>query len=184
MTDPSPVRTSKCLALLLRHDPGQFGVVLDSEGWADVDAVISGLVGAGFRVDAAVLARIVEEDEKGRYAFSPDGSRIRASQGHSIGVDLGLRPREPPATLYHGTVGRFLAAIRREGLLPRARHHVHLSATQSAAEEVGRRRGRPVVLEIDAARMHHDGHTFFLSENGVWLVACVSSEYLRVLDMR
>ena len=179
MADDPLVRASKALSMLLRHDPGRFDVVLDEEGWADVSAVVAGLVSAGFRVDMAVVTEIVEEDEKRRYALSSNGTRIRANQGHSVAVDLGLAPGTPPAELYHGTVKRFLDAIRRDGLVPGSRSHVHLSATRETAEGVGRRRGRPVVLVVDAARMHADGHGFFLSENGVWLAEHVPAMYLR-----
>lgn len=165
--------------MLLRHDPARFGVELDAQGWADVSAVVAGLGSAGLRIDAAVLSEIVRTDEKGRYSLSSDGRRIRATQGHSVPVDLGLSPAEPPAMLYHGTVERFLRSIRHDGLLPRERHHVHLSATRRTAEQVGGRRGSPVVLVVDAARMRADGLRFLRSENGVWLVDRVPAQYLK-----
>lgn len=179
MGDGPLVRASKALSMLLRHDPGRFGVALDAEGWADVSAVVAGLVSAGFRVDADVVAQIVAEDAKGRYAMTADGARIRANQGHSVVVDLGLVPTTPPAELYHGTVDRFVDPIRRDGLVHGARRHVHLSATRETAEDVGLRRGRPVVLVIDAAAMHRDGHAFFISDNGVWLTERVPPRYIR-----
>lgn len=178
MADGPLVRASKALSMLLRHDPGRFGVALDAEGWADVSAVVAGLASAGFRVDAALVARIVAEDEKGRYAVTVDGTRIRANQGHSVAVDLGLARRTPPAELYHGTVARFVDAIHREGLVRGARRHVHLSATRETAEGVGRRRGSPVILVVDAAAMHRDGLAFFLSDNGVWLTEHVPPRYI------
>lgn len=178
MGDQPLLRASKALSMLLRHDPWRFGVALDAEGWADLSAVVAGLSSAGFQLDAEVVTRIVAEDDKGRFALSADGRRIRANQGHSVTVDLGLASRAPPAKLYHGTVARFVDAIRREGIVRGARRHVHLSATRETAIVVGRRRGRPVVLEIDAAAMHRDGREFFLSENGVWLTEHVPSVYV------
>jgi putative RNA 2'-phosphotransferase len=176
---PDPLTaTSKALALLLRHDPHRFGVSLDAEGWADVAAVLAGLNAAGFDVDDEKLGRIVASDEKARYAMASDGSRIRARQGHSVRVDLGLVATKPPDVLYHGTVQRFVESILREGLLPRQRRFVHLSKCIEDAVEVGRRRGPPVVLVIDAAAMHRDGVPLRVSENGVWLVERVPSKYI------
>ena len=88
----------------------------------------------------------------------------------------------PPAVLYHGTVERFEAQIRADGLLKMSRQHVHLSVDVPTAVSVGGRRGRPVVLEIDAAAMVDDGYVFHVSDNGVWLVDAVPQTYLRVLS--
>ena len=106
--------------------------------------------------------------------------RIRAAQGHSIGVDLGLSATVPPGVLFHGTVDRFLKAITEEGLKPMQRDHVHLSADRETATDVGQRRGQPVILEVDAGRMHADGCAFYLASNGVWLTAQVLPRYLDV----
>jgi putative RNA 2'-phosphotransferase len=35
------VRISKFLSLVLRHDPARIGLVLDSAGWVDVDALLA-----------------------------------------------------------------------------------------------------------------------------------------------
>lgn len=174
-------RASKALSLLLRHDPTRFAVTLDEAGWADVASVVAGLRAAGFDVDRGSITTIVRTDEKGRYALSADGGRIRATQGHSVAVDLGLAPTKPPDVLYHGTVQRFVESIRRDGLLPRARRFVHLSATKDAARAVGRRRGTPIVLVIDAAAMQRDGIALRVSENGVWLAERVPPMYIRVV---
>ncbi|HEV7726191.1 MAG TPA: RNA 2'-phosphotransferase [Modestobacter sp.] len=114
----------------------------------------------------------------------PTGTRIRADQGHSVPVDLGHHPSEPPAELFHGTVERFLPAILERGLRPGSRHAVHLSADVATARRVGRRRGRPVVLRVDATGMVADGATFTRSDNGLWLVDAVPPRYLRVLGGR
>jgi putative RNA 2'-phosphotransferase len=124
-------------------------------------------------LDRATLDRVVGENDKQRFALSADGRRIRASQGHSVAVELGLEPREPPAVLFHGTADRNLDSIRAEGLRPGRRTHVHLSADEATATAVGRRHGRPVVLRVHAGRMHAAGHAFYRSDNGVWLTARV-----------
>ncbi|MEU6791433.1 RNA 2'-phosphotransferase [Nonomuraea wenchangensis] len=170
------VRVSKYLARHLRHDPGRIGLTLDPAGWVPVEELLSAAAAHGFPITPAELARVVETNDKRRYVIE-DG-RIRASQGHSVPVDLGLPPAEPPEVLYHGTVGRFLSAIRREGLRPMGRHHVHLSPDRDTAVRVGARRGAPVVLVVRAGAMHADGHVFHLSANGVWLTGHVPPAYL------
>ncbi len=173
------VKYSKLLSLVLRHDPGAVGLELDDAGWVAVEDLLSALQQRHLAVSRDVLDQIVEQNDKRRFTFSPDGLRIRASQGHSVAVDLELRPVVPPGLLFHGTAGRFLESIRRQGLLPGARNHVHLSAQESTARDVGQRHGRPVVLVIDAGGMHAEGHEFFLSANDVWLVAAVPRQFLQ-----
>jgi len=171
---------SKFLSLVLRHEPEKAGLTLDSAGWVDVDELLRGCTAAGVPMTRAELESVVANNDKKRLAFSPDGRRIRASQGHSVTVDLEYAPAIPPATLYHGTVDRFLDSIRVTGLNKGERHHVHLSAQPDTAVQVGSRRGRPLVLVIDAGAMHAAGHTFYISANGVWLVDHVPAEFLTV----
>ena len=172
------VRTSKFLSLVLRHDPGKVGLTLDPAGWVEVDALIAAAARGGVEIDRETLARVVAENDKQRFALSPDGRRIRASQGHSVEVDLGLEPRTPPERLYHGTASRFVDSIRASGLHAARRTHVHLSADEETARRVGARHGHPVVLPVAAGRMHRDGRLFFRSENGVWLTDAVPVEYI------
>lgn len=163
------VRTSKFLALILRHKPETVGIALDPEGWADVGELLAGMERKGHALTPEGLARIVETNNKRRYAFNDDRSKIRAVQGHSRAVDVGLAPAPPPERLFHGTVERFVPSIRDQGLVRGTRLHVHLSADRETAALVGRRRGRPVVLTIDSGAMAEGRHAFYLSENGVWL---------------
>ncbi|MFE1472001.1 RNA 2'-phosphotransferase [Nocardiopsis dassonvillei] len=172
------VRASKLLSRVLRHDPARVGVRLDPRGWAGVDELLAGCRRAGVRLSRAALQEIVDTNDKKRFVLSPDGTRIRAQQGHSVRVDLGLEPSTPPALLYHGTVGRLLPAITAEGLRPMRRHDVHLSPDTATARRVGARRGAPVVLTVASGRMHSDGHVFRVTGNGVWLVPAVPPEYL------
>ena len=133
----------------------------------------------GVSISRETLRRVVAENDKQRFTLDSAGTRIRARQGHSIDVDLGLEPVEPPERLYHGTARRNLDAICRQGLHRAGRHHVHLSRDEATARAVGQRHGPPVVLEIDARRMYEDGFVFFLTENGVWLTEAVPPDYLR-----
>lgn len=178
--DSALVRLSQRLAHLLRHDPGSAGLTLDPQGWVAVDDVLAAL---GPSVTRADLDAVVAGNDKRRYAVrpGPDGrDQIRANQGHSVPVDLGLAVVPPPPLLYHGTSAAALPSIRARGLERRERHHVHLSADVATARAVGaRRRGPVAVLTVDAAAMAADGHAFYRSANGVWLTDHVPPRYLR-----
>ena len=171
---------SKFLSWVLRHEPGAVGLVLDDGGWVDVEALLGAFARHDRPLDRASLEQLVRDSDKQRFALSVDGRRIRANQGHSVEVDLGYSAIPPPALLYHGTVERFLDSIRVDGLTRGKRHHVHLSATREVAETVGRRRGRPSVIEVDAGQMAREGYEFFRSENGVWLTKHVPPRFLRL----
>ena len=174
--------TSKFLSYILRHAPESIGLELDSEGWTDIDTLIAKANAAGQAIDQEMLLLTVRDSEKKRFTLSEDGARIRAAQGHSIKVDLGHAPSQPPAQLFHGTATRFLEAILAEGLQPGSRQQVHLSADRETARQVGARHGKPVVLSVNASRMAEGGHTFFQAENGVWLTNHVPAMYLTIIE--
>jgi putative RNA 2'-phosphotransferase len=172
------VRVSKRLSFVLRHEPGSIGIHLDDAGWTDVDALLAALARHGLPLTRADLDHVVATNDKRRFAVDASGTRIRASQGHSRRVDLGYLAEAPPSELFHGTVERFLLPILAEGLRPGRRHAVHLSPDAGTAREVGARRGRPVVLRVDAGAMAADGFAFSRSANGVWLVDAVPPRFL------
>lgn len=172
------VKVSKFLSMVLRHRPATIGLTLDANGWADVDELIRLVNTHGPRVTRPLLDRIVAENDKKRFALSDDGRRIRASQGHSVEVDLALPPADPPEVLYHGTAAGSVASIRAGGLVPGRRQHVHLSADVATATAVGRRHGPPVVLTVRAGDLAATGQPFFLSANGVWLTAQVPPAFI------
>ncbi len=178
MNEKETTRTSKFLSLVLRHEPTKIGITLNDEGWVSVDELIAALNRHGQSIDFETLEHVVETNEKKRFAFSDDGEMIRASQGHSVAVSLGYPPATPPDLLYHGTVARFLPAIRETGIRKGQRHHVHLSASLDVATTVGKRRGQPVILTVRAKDMHDAGHVFQVSANGVWLTDCVTAEFI------
>jgi putative RNA 2'-phosphotransferase len=173
---------SKFLSLVLRHKPQTIGITLDPEGWVPVEDLLAAAARHGRSITREQLDEVVATNDKKRFAFSPDSGLIRANQGHSVEVDLGLVPLEPPELLYHGTVERFLDSIREKGLVRGNRHHVHLSADRETAARVGQRRGQPVVLVVEAGRMQRDGHQFFRSDNGVWLTEAVPAIFLKFPD--
>ena len=171
---------SKFLSLVLRHQPEIIGLQLDKEGWADMDVLISATNRNGHHFTKELIFQIVATNDKQRFALSTDRTRIRANQGHSVKIDLGLEPQAPPDLLYHGTAAKFLPAILVQGLLPQARQHVHLSALPDTAKSVGSRHGKPVILKIRALEMHSQGHVFYCAENGVWLTAAVHPSFFDV----
>ena len=172
---------SKFLSLILRHHPETVGITLDPHGWADVDELILKVNQAGrYALDKVLLEEIVRTDNKQRYSFNGDHSRIRANQGHSIQVDVELEEKIPPAVLYHGTGEKSVNSILQQGVLPRSRLYVHLSGDAETARKVGQRHGKPVIYSVDAAAMHADGYIFYRSVNGVWLTKEVPAKYLSV----
>jgi putative RNA 2'-phosphotransferase len=175
------IKISKFLSLVLRHRPHKIGLTLDEAGWVPVADLLQACNGHGFALSLAELEAVVAQNDKSRFAFSADGSLIRANQGHSIDVNLGYTPLEPPDYLFHGTAERFLAAIQAQGLVKGQRHHVHLSTNEATARQVGQRHGRPVILKVHSRAMHRDGYLFYLAENGVWLTEAAPPEYLAVV---
>jgi putative RNA 2'-phosphotransferase len=169
---------SKFLSLILRHKPETIELALDENGWARVDEVITKANQKNVPLTLDRLKRIVETNDKKRFLFSEDGKRIRASQGHSIHVDLQLKEAVPPPRLFHGTAQKNIDSIKKQGLIKGRRHHVHLSADRQTAKNVGARYGKPIIISINAAAMHRDNFPFFQSENGVWLTEAVPALYL------
>lgn len=166
------------ISCVLRHRPQEANICLDEHGWANVEELLTGINATGRDIDRETLEEIVRTDKKQRYSFNEDGTLIRASQGHSIPVDVEPAEQEPPEYLYHGTADRFLDSIREQGLLPMSRLYVHLSGDEETARIVGSRHGRPVVLKIHSGDMYRDGHKFFRSQNGVWLVKKIDKSYI------
>ena len=171
---------SKFIALILRHRPEAIGITLDEHGWANVDELIAG-VGRKYPLTMAELERIVREDEKQRYSFNDDKTKIRANQGHSVPVDVELQAQTPPKYLYHGTGEKSVASIEDQGILPGSRLYVHLSPDYDTAVKVGARHGRPVVFRVSSLQMHRDGCVFYRSVNGVWLTKKVPARYIVII---
>lgn len=171
-------KTSRFISLILRHRPDTIGISLDEHGWASVDELLAGISKTQY-IDMAMLEKIVATDSKQRYSFNEDKSLIRANQGHSIDVDVELPKKRPPVILYHGTGEKYVLSIDEQGLLPKRRLYVHLSGDAATATVVGSRHGNPVVYEVLASEMYHDGYEFFQSVNGVWLTKEVPVQYLK-----
>ena len=171
-------RIGKFLSLVLRHQPDKIGIELDAQGWTDVDILIDKMNAKGNSLNRELLDEIVANNNKKRYSYNETGDKIRATQGHSVSIDLGYVAQQPPAVLYHGTATRFLDSILQTGLEKRNRHHVHLSDNLQTAAQVGKRHGKLVLLEVHAQAMFEAGFEFFVSDNGVWLTDAVPPRFL------
>ena len=180
--DKNLTKISKFLSLTLRHRPQTIGLTLDENGWADVEELIDKARAHGRTISLDLLSEVVAKNDKKRFVFSEDGTRIRANQGHSIEIDLDLEPLAPQDILYHGTARKYLNSIKQHGLMKRRRHHVHLSSDIQTALKVGARHGEPVIFKVHAGRMYRDGYVFYKSANDVWLTDQVPYKYLESTD--
>ncbi len=165
--------TSQTLAYLLRHNPQKAGLQLDAQGWCDVSSLEP-------LYTREALEQLVQADPKGRFAFSQDRTKIRATYGHSVKVQPVGPPQEPPVKLYHGTAAQFQDAIWQQGVLPQRRQFVHLHEDREAARRVGKRHGTPLVYTVGCREMAADGYSFYNAGHGVWLVPAVPVKYLEV----
>jgi putative RNA 2'-phosphotransferase len=170
---------SKFLSLVLRHKPEEIGISMDAEGWVDVDELIEKCNARRMSLDWDILEEVVFTNDKQRFTFNEDSTKIRANQGHTVEVDLKLDAAEPLEFLYHGTVQKFIDEIKAHGLQKMQRQHVHLSKDLETAIKVGSRRGKPIILKVKASDMHKDGHAFYVSKNGVWLCEQVPAQYIQ-----
>lgn len=172
---------SKFLSLVLRHQPETIDLALDEAGWTDLSELVAKARSHGTPITEDDVRRIVAENDKQRFTLSPDGTRIRAAQGHSVTVELGLTPVTPPDLLFHGTATRFADAIRAEGLKPQSRQQVHLSGDEDTALKVGQRHGKPIIFRVAAGRMQAEGFRFYQADNGVWLTDAVPPQFLETV---
>jgi len=179
MSEQQNKKISKFLSLVLRHKPETINLVLDENGWANVDELITKSTNDSQGFTFEELDEIVQTNDKKRFIFNEDKTKIRANQGHSIDIDLALKPQQPPDFLYHGTAQNNLDSILEKGIEKRNRQHVHLSLDNEIASKVGMRHGKPIVLTIKTGKMFEDGILFYLSENNVWLTDFVDAKYIK-----
>lgn len=182
MDEKRKTKTSKFLSLILRHQPEVVGLTLDENGWVEVKKLIKSCEESDNKFTFAELKEIVETNDKKRFAFNENETKIRANQGHSLEVEIEFEKQMPPESLFHGTAEKNLDVIFAEGLKKMQRHHVHLSANAETARSVGSRYGKPVILQIDTKSMLNEGFEFFVSANSVWLVENVPAKFLKVYE--
>ena len=173
-------KMSKLLSLILRHNPDKIGITLDKNRWVDVNILLANIKKEKVDLTFSELKGIVDNNNKKRFAFSDDFKKIRASQGHSLEIDLDYKEQKPPDILFHGTATKNLNLILTDGIKKMSRHHVHLSQDVVTALQVGKRHGKPLILKVDSIRMYSDRFVFYLSENNVWLTEFVPAQYLKI----
>lgn len=171
-------KSSVFISLILRHKPEVINIELDNRGYANVDELITGINNTGRKIDFEILEEIVKTDNKSRYSFNEDKTKIRANQGHSVKVDVELKESIPPKVLYHGTATKFYDSIMKKGLIKGSRLYVHLSKDIETASKVGLRHGELVLLKINSEEMYRDGYKFYVSKNEVWLTDFVPKKYI------
>ena len=179
ITQKRIVKISKFLCKYLRHSPQDINIKLIPGGWVDINILIKACTDFNFPITLDELTQVVAYDDKQRFTIKDN--LIRANQGHSVSIDLQLKPSKPPDVLYHGTATRFLDSIIQTGLSKQKRHHVHLTENVDIAKQVGSRYGEPIVLLIDSEKMWQDNFTFYKSDNRVWLIDSVPVEYISYL---
>lgn len=172
------VKMGKYISLILRHKPEIINLKIDEHGWANVDELLKGINNSGRYISKEMLNMIVETNDKKRYQYNNDHTKIRANQGHSIRVDVELHEKVPPDVLYHGTAQEYLDKIRKSGIRKMNRLYVHLSKDMETAMRVGKRHGQPIVLIINTKAMINDGYKFYYSNNGVWLCDDIAYSYI------
>lgn len=182
MNDKNKTKISKFLSLILRHQPEVVGLKLDENGWVSVEKLIKACAGYGKKFSLAELKEVVETNDKKRFAFDETGKKIRASQGHSLEIEIEFEEKMPPKILFHGTAEKNVGAIYADGLKKMSRHHVHLSADVETAKKVGTRHGKPVIFKIETEKMLAENFKFYVSANGVWLVENVPPQFLEIYE--
>lgn len=182
MDEKQKKKISKFLSLILRHQPETVGLTLEENGWVSVENLIKSCAAHGNKFTFDELKEVVETNDKKRFVFNEDETKIRASQGHSVDVDIEFEKLTPPEILYHGSAQRNVDVILAEGLKKMSRHHVHLSADTETAKNVGKRYGKPMILKIDTAAMISENFEFFVSANSVWLVENVPPQFLEIYE--
>lgn len=174
-------KLSKFLAVVLRHKADDFNIILDDEGFTDVEPVWQ-LVQQRYQ-DAYTwddLLRVVESDERGKKRYEIRDGRIRAMYGHSRGVhEVAYEAAEPPEILYHGTNATAITFIRDDGLKAQGRQYVHLTTNPKNAEVVGKRRtNMPILLQVRAKVAHDAGVVFHHAETEHYLARHIPPDYI------
>lgn len=191
ITDKNKEQFSKYLSYILRHNPGQLGLVLGRDGYVSTEKLIDAMNNSSvckYTVELLDLKKIVESDEKQRYSFLGDADSsylyIRANQGHSVkDVKMNYQVVKPPSVLYHGTsVENSELILDSCEIKPMSRQFVHLSQNIDTAIKVGKRHGKPVVFKIDTEKAYNDGVKFYLTENNIYLVESISTKYLEIVQ--
>jgi putative RNA 2'-phosphotransferase len=173
---------SKTISHALRHEPQQYGIILDRDGWVEFETLKKGILknNPDFEdFDLDTVMQILEQSDKKR--FEIQGQKIRALYGHSIDEKVTYPEAIPPEILYHATSPESLEAILKEGLKPVYRQYVHLSSDPELCLQAAKRKTKnPVLLKVDTVKALENGVKFFNPEGSVWLAEFIDQRYLKL----
>lgn len=174
-------KRSKFFSQILRHRPELIGIELEDGGWTDTEEFLEKIskYKKGDLITFPELEYVVENNDKQRFSFNEDKTKIRANQGHSTNVEMNYQPKTPPPILYHGTAIKNIDSILKNGILKGNRQYVHLSADIETATKVGSRHGKAYIFTVETLKMHEAGLEFYCSDNGVWMADFVPVEFLK-----
>ncbi|WP_295672997.1 RNA 2'-phosphotransferase [uncultured Mucilaginibacter sp.] len=170
--------TSKLISYWLRHNPNDGDLIADEFGWVSTEDLLKSLNLKGQKLDLNDIRSLNHSFDKIRWEFNEDESKIRATHGHSIPIVLSGQSVTPPKLLYHGTSTKKISSIVKMGILPMQRQFVHCSETMEMAIEVGKRHGKPIIIEIDAEGLSQEGSKFFKTSDNVWLTDKIPSDFI------
>ena len=166
------LKLSKFLVYVCRHGALDWGLRADPDGWLDIDDVL--LLRPSRVLERGHVAQIVDMACDGRLEIDSSGSRIRAVQGHSVAIrDDSFRRVEThdaiPRWLIHGTDEEAFLKIRREGIHPMTRQHVHSAQSLDVVHDYS-----TVHIYIDRNEVLRSGMELLISRSGVILCLCRS----------
>ncbi|XP_052827416.1 tRNA 2'-phosphotransferase 1-like [Octopus bimaculoides] len=173
--DLDVVALSKYLSFILRHPKKDSRLQMDEEGYIYVKDILKTWK---FRnLGLQDVLHIVETNDKQRFAVKQDVYErfmIRATQGHSVEVNLRLEPILDPEhfpKVVHGTTYEAWQFIRCEGLKKMNRAYIHFAIGMPEDSGVisGMRSSSEICIFINLAKALYFGIKFFLSENMVIL---------------
>lgn len=172
-------RLSKFIAFMLRHQASEFGLILDSEGFTDFNAVWQQIQQRYAGMYTLKDVHLMLESDAGKQRYELRDGRIRAMVGHSAVSEIVYTPEVPPEILYHGTTTAALPLIQAGGLSGQKRQYVHLAVEQSLAQSVaGRHSKSTVLLRIRALQAHHAGIVFYHPDPKHYLAKAIPAEFI------
>ncbi len=171
-------KISKLISYWLRHKPQDGNIQLDKFGWAKIDDILIALKSNNFDFTLSQLIELNKSFDKIRWEIDLKNLKIKATHGHSVTIEQELNPEIPNEILYHGTASKNLSGIIKKGLISGQRQYVHLSESKEMALEVGKRHGKPFLIEINTKELIENGWEFFKTQQNVWLTSNIPAKYL------
>lgn len=153
-------KVSIYLSLVLKYKPEYAGVTLDEYGWTNVSDLIQG-VSKKYPIDIDILEEIVYTDNRQRYQFNHNHTRIRATR-RTLNSKTDLVRSKPPENLYFVASKKQIDAIDRDGLMPKESRYVRLTDNIKPNKTA-------FAYRISSGLMHNASFIFYRSNNGDWL---------------